>query len=186
MFHQISLPNQRTPLIPPIKERWHHPDRTVEATSYARGRLGSHGEHFVASPQVLSLNKRKKPVKLLQPHPDLNINWENALPKSKPSQFGPHYWYMLHTMALNYPNDPTDFIKRKMKCFVEALPYLLPCKDCSEHAKEFLSNHTNDLHFALSSKESLFKFLWFFHNHVNERLGKPQISLEQAFNMYKA
>ena len=171
MFHQLILPNKRTPFIPPKhypKERWAQP------------------QVYRGENPRLSLNKGKKPVKLLQPQPNLNINWENALPKSKPSQFGPHYWYMLHTMSLNYPNDPTNFIKQKMKCFIEALPFLLPCKDCSEHAKEFLSNHAKDLNVALSSKESLFKFLWFFHNHVNERLGKPQISLKKAFNMYKA
>ncbi len=72
-----------------------------------------------------------------------------------------------------------------MKCFVEALPFLLPCKDCSEHAKEFLATHKNKINGALQSKESLFKFLWYFHNHVNARLQKPQISLKKAFLMYK-
>ena len=175
MFHRISLANKRTPLIPPSrfdKKGW------TEGPSAYKVRRENYSQ--------LPLVKKKMPVKLVQPNKNLSINWENALPKSSTSEFGPHYWYMLHTMALNYPNDTTDFIKEKMKCFVEALPYLLPCKDCSEHAKEFLFNHRNDLQSALSSKESLFKFLWFFHNHVNDRLGKPQISLQKAFDMYKA
>ncbi len=172
-MYSLNLPNRNMPLIP-VRERFTALPESRRSALPESGRTNT-----------LSLQKKKKPVQLKQPDSGYRINWENAMPATQPAEFGPHYWYMLHTMALNYPNDPTDFIKEKMKCFVEALPFLLPCKDCSEHAKEFLATHKNKINGALQSKESLFKFLWYFHNHVNARLQKPQISLKKAFLMYK-
>ena len=31
-----------------------------------------------------------------------------------PIIWGPHYWFMLHTIALNYPIRPNDVIKKKI------------------------------------------------------------------------
>jgi hypothetical protein len=38
---------------------------------------------------------------------------------------------------------------------------------------------------ALQNKESLFTFLWNFHNLVNKRLGKPEMPFNEALNMYR-
>lgn len=112
------------------------------------------------------------------------INWANIKPEHQPSEFGPHYWYMLHNMSLNYQMNPTKFARQKMRAFVEALPYLLPCKNCSEHAKEFMAGA--DLNKALTNRKTLFTFMWNFHNHVNKRLGKPEMSFNDALQMYKS
>jgi len=111
------------------------------------------------------------------------LNWRDIHPQREPSQFGPHYWYMLHSMALNYPVNPTMFAKQKMKAFIEAIPFLLPCKNCTEHAKEFMAQA--DINKALQGKKELFTFFWNFHNLVNKRLGKQEMSFENALNMYK-
>jgi hypothetical protein len=36
----------------------------------------------------------------------------------------------------------------------------------------------------VSGRENLFKFFWEFHNYVNKRYNKPQITLEEAKSMY--
>lgn len=115
-----------------------------------------------------------------------SVDWENIEPERQPSKFGPHYWYMLHNMSLNYPMKPSNFAKQKMKAFVEALPFLLPCRDCSEHAKKFMAEaeRSGDLKRAMKNRESLFTFLWRFHNSVNERLNKPMVSFHDALAMY--
>ncbi len=97
---------------------------------------------------------------------------------------GPHYWYMLHNMSLNYQMNPTRVARQKMRAFVEVLPYLLPCRNCSEHAKEFMASA--DLDKALTNRKTLFTFMWNFHNHVNKRLGKPEMSFNDALQMYKS
>jgi len=113
-----------------------------------------------------------------------NINWSEIKAEHHPSQFGPHYWYMLHNMSLNYQMNPTRVARQKMRAFVEVLPYLLPCRNCSEHAKEFMASA--DLDKALTNRKTLFTFMWNFHNHVNKRLGKPQMSFKDALDLYKS
>lgn len=111
------------------------------------------------------------------------LDWRTIEPQRQPSQFGPHYWYMLHSMALNYPVNPTAFAKTKMKAFIEAIPFLLPCLNCTEHAKEFMANA--NIQEALNGRKDLFTFFWNFHNLVNTRLGKPEMSFDEALNLYK-
>jgi len=90
---------------------------------------------------------------------------------------------MLHSMALNYPVNPTQFAQKKMKAFIEAIPFLLPCLNCTEHAKEFMA--TANIEEALNGRKDLFTFFWNFHNLVNKRLGKPEMSFDEALDMYR-
>ena len=119
---------------------------------------------------------------IIQKQAPSNIDWRAMEPHRQPSEFGPHYWYMLHSMALNYPMNPTEFAKKKMKAFIEAIPFLLPCRDCTEHAKEFMASANVDE--ALLGKKQLFTFFWNFHNLVNKRLGKQSMPFNDALNMY--
>jgi len=111
------------------------------------------------------------------------LDWRTIEPQRQPSQFGPHYWYMLHSMALNYPVNPTAFAKTKMKAFIEAIPFLLPCLNCTEHAKEFMAKA--NIQEALRGRKDLFTFFWNFHNLVNKRIGKPEMTFDEALNMYR-
>ena len=111
------------------------------------------------------------------------LDWRTIEPQRQPSQFGPHYWYMLHSMALNYPVNPTFFAKKKMKAFIEAIPFLLPCRNCTEHAKEFMAK--TNINEALTGRKELFTFFWNFHNLVNKRLGTPEMTFDDALNMYR-
>jgi hypothetical protein len=131
-------------------------------------------------PKTPPVQRRPLPV------PNRTINWDKMEPEREPRLFGPHYWYMLHNMSLNYPNNASDIAKKKMRAFVEALPFLLPCRDCSEHAKFFMAKamRTNAVDHALESKKNLFTFLWRFHNSVNRRLNKPEVSFNDALSMY--
>jgi hypothetical protein len=126
---------------------------------------------------------KKNPAVLMSTTEQENgIDWSKLAPTTQPSEFGPHYWFVIHNMGLTYPMRPNRVAKKRMSAFIEALPVLLPCKDCSEHAKEYLSNHS--VCDAVKNRQSLYTFLWNFHNHVNERLGKPQISLKDSLKIY--
>lgn len=125
----------------------------------------------------------KSPVVLMpKSQNENNIDWSKLAPTTQPAEFGPHYWFVIHNMGLTYPMRPNRVAKKRMSAFIEALPVLLPCKDCSEHAKEYLSQHS--VCDAVKSRESLYTFLWNFHNHVNERLGKRQMSLKDSLKIY--
>jgi FAD-linked sulfhydryl oxidase len=121
----------------------------------------------------------------LPPHngcPQQSIDWKNLRAATNPSQFGPAFWFTLHNSSLNYPMQPSRIAQKTMKSFIEALPMLLPCKNCSKHALEFLARSSIDQ--AVQNRQSLFYFFWRFHNHVNERLGKPHLPFLTTIRMY--
>ena len=57
----------------------------------------------------------------------------------------------------------------------------LPCPICTKHAKEYFIKHNI---YNCKTKEDLKKYLWNFHNEVNERLGKKKYKLINL-DMYK-
>ena len=105
--------------------------------------------------------------------------------KKGPSVWGPMLWYSLHNGAANYPPDKRNIsnqIKIHMKNWINALPLMIPCADCANHAVEYISR--SDLDKAVVDRESLFKYFVDFHNHVNKKLGKRIISLDEAKSIY--
>ena len=51
----------------------------------------------------------------------------------EPKVWGPHFWFVIHTMALTYPNRPNDIIKKKQYDFIKNLPSFLPNKTASSN-----------------------------------------------------
>ena len=39
-----------------------------------------------------------------------------------PTVWGPHYWFVLHTIALSYPLSPNTTTKKKYYDFIQNLP----------------------------------------------------------------
>lgn len=99
-----------------------------------------------------------------------------------PSIWGPHYWATLHFIASTYDNNPNLSIRTTMKTFIKTLPVLLPCKECQDHAFNFIKTATLDK--VVASRKELFTFFFNFHNSVNQRLKKPLMTLKDALKMY--
>ena len=55
-----------------------------------------------------------------------------------PTIWGPHYWFVLHTIALTYPLHPNDTIKKKYYDFIQNLPLFLPNKNIGKNFSETL------------------------------------------------
>ena len=43
-----------------------------------------------------------------------------------PKIWGPQYWFVLHTIALNYPLNPNSTVKKKYYDFIQNLPLFFP------------------------------------------------------------
>lgn len=111
--------------------------------------------------------------------------YKKLLPASlAPSYFGPSYWFVLHTTAKHYPKNPSPIVIERMKNFILAIPYTLPCETCQVHAIQYISNCAQQLDKICSTQETLFKFFVDFHNAVNKRLNKPFYSYEEASKLY--
>lgn len=98
--------------------------------------------------------------------------------------WGPHFWFMLHTMALTYPHHPNAVIKKKYYDFIHNLPAFLPNKISAENFEHLLDLYPITPY--LDSRTSLITWMHFIHNKINEILEKPKISMEEFYvNYYK-
>lgn len=103
---------------------------------------------------------------------------------SDPEVWGPSFWFSLHNGALKYPINPSPIWKERMKHFIIGIPVMLPCEKCSHHASSYIESQYKNLDDIVKNKDNLFTFFCNFHNIVNERLNKPQITIEEAYKLY--
>lgn len=91
----------------------------------------------------------------------------------KPESWGPHAWIFLHSIALQYPEHPTNTQKMEYKLFFRLLSKVLPCIQCQNHFMEYLQHHEKQFNDAFKNRKTLFEWTLKFHNYVNEKLNKP-------------
>jgi hypothetical protein len=101
----------------------------------------------------------------------------------EPAIWGPKLWFVIHTFALNYPDNPTYENKRVMEEFFNNLKHSIPCQTCRIHYSQRLQN--NPIMNYLDNKQSLFKYTIDLHNQVNKSLGKKIYSYDEVVNIYK-
>ena len=86
------------------------------------------------------------------------------------SVWGPATWYLLHSMVLKINDDTNSETITDLKKLIRNITSNLPCPACSSHATSHLSKMKFD---SITSVEGLRRFMFHFHNTVNEMLKKP-------------
>lgn len=100
--------------------------------------------------------------------------------------WGRPLWFSLHYGSLHYPDKVDSKMVNMTVGFIRGLPIMIPCDLCKNHAYEYISNFSDSqLHQVASDKRKLFKFYVDFHNSVNKRTGKAEMSLQDAYNLYE-
>ena len=99
-----------------------------------------------------------------------------------PKIWGPHYWFVLHTIALNYPLYPTATIKKKYYDFIQNLSLFIPITNMSNHFNKLLDEFPVTPY--LDSRESFIKWMYFIHNKINISLDIPERTLEETLTEY--
>ena len=97
--------------------------------------------------------------------------------------WGPHYWFVLHTIALNYPKHPNNVTKRKYYDLISNLPLFIPNQDISDEFVILLNKYP--LIPYLDSSNTFSKWVHFIHNRINEKLNKPIISYNEFLMNYE-
>ena len=120
--------------------------------------------------------------------------------------WGPYFWATLQLIAKKHKEDLEAFVKfrvehakdeEKLKIidereaelveglenFFKALPYILPCPGCMYHTREYINNHPPPLK-DTENTNSLFEWIWEYHNVVNRQTGKREVTLEETETMY--
>ena len=96
--------------------------------------------------------------------------------------WGPGAWRFLHSVALKYPDNPTDNDKNNYFIFFDNLQHILPCPKCKENYKDHLNKFP--LKDSLDNNISLFKWTVDIHNEVNKINNKSLYTYDEAYNEY--
>ena len=100
-----------------------------------------------------------------------------------PTVWGPSFWFVLHTVSINYPEKPTYVEKRTHHDFYRIIQHILPCEACRRHYQELFAK--DPIEPFLSSKKSLVTWVVMIHNQVNARLGKPLVTTQEVLTNYR-
>jgi hypothetical protein len=99
-----------------------------------------------------------------------------------PKVWGPHYWFFLHTLAMTYPHHPNTVTKKKYYEFIQNLPLFLPVEEISGEFSKLLDKYPIAPY--LDNRESLVRWFHFIHNKINQKLEKPEITLNEFYVKY--
>ena len=110
------------------------------------------------------------------------MNSENIKISMDANVWGPHYWFVLLTMASCYPKNPNDVTKKKYYEFIQNLPLFMPTSDFGNSFSKLLD--TFPITPYLDSRDSFIKWVHFIHNRINFLLGKEEITLHEALERY--
>lgn len=115
------------------------------------------------------------PCACLLPIPDYPTN----------EAWGPILWGILHSLAEKYNKLVSTLYKKEEELYwtnlIKLTETILPCKDCRNHYKDYLSNKKINL------KEPDFVRLFFYnlHNDINLRNDKPLFDYSNLNITYK-
>ena len=108
----------------------------------------------------------------------MKLNYEIWLPKLQ---------FILQTISLNYPENPNEITIKKYYNFIQNLPVFFPEEPMGNYAAKLLDEFPVTPY--LNSKSSFTKWVHFFFNKINTKLGKDHTtfykSLEDYYAMYK-
>ena len=99
-----------------------------------------------------------------------------------PKVWGPHYWFFLNTVAMTYPHHPNTVTKKKYYEFIQNLPLFLPVQEISSEFSKLIDKYPITPY--LDNRDSFIRLTHFIHNKINQKLEKPQISLNEFYVKY--
>jgi len=95
-------------------------------------------------------------------------------------EWGPLLWGLIHTISIvDFENEEAQ-IKFSQSAIVslKAVADMIICKKCSKHYQEFFHNEIEGR--DRYGRMELFRIMVEFHNQVNQKLGKPVLTYEEA------
>lgn len=96
--------------------------------------------------------------------------------------WGPHYWFVLHTIAFNYPKHPTAIQKKVHYRLIHNLHEFLPDPAKGLYVR-VLNRHP--VLPSLDRREDFVKWMNDLHNMINRSTKKPVFTLAEHYEWYK-
>jgi len=94
----------------------------------------------------------------------------------------PKYWFVLTTIACQYPNKPNDVTKKKYYELIQNLPLFMPEGDVSNHFLKLLDKYPVTPY--LDDRASFMKWSHFIQNKVNASMGYEEKTTADAMQEY--
>jgi thiol-disulfide isomerase/thioredoxin len=88
-----------------------------------------------------------------------------------PKIWGPSLWFVIHMMALMYPQNPTAAQRLEAVHFFQGLQKVLPCEYCQKHFAEELKTMDPA---TFDNRDTLFEWTVKFHDKVSDRTHSKQ------------
>ena len=104
----------------------------------------------------------------------------NIWSRMSKDQWGPRAWYYLHSLAINYPDTPSENDAVQVLHDLSEFLDSLPCVECKYHARYNVSIHPP----MVVSSDSFQIWAWEFHNTINTLLGKRRIDWLEYTDIY--
>jgi hypothetical protein len=95
--------------------------------------------------------------------------------------WGPATWHLLHCIVLKIDDNVSSSQLEDVKRIISRIVNNLPCPYCTDHATSFLKSNN---FVYINNIAALRYFVFYFHNKVNERLKKKQITYEEHLQIY--
>jgi hypothetical protein len=83
---------------------------------------------------------------------------------------------------MSYPLRPNSVTKKKYYEFIQNLPMFIPVEHMSGEFTKLLNEYPIQPY--LDKRESFIRWIWFIHNKINQKLEKPQITLNEFYVKY--
>ena len=99
-----------------------------------------------------------------------------------PKKWGPPIWTFFHMLAEKIKEDRFSSIGPQLFHFIISICNNLPCPECTNHAKMFLSRVDPK---KVNNKKTLQDLLFVFHNVVNKRKHKQLFRYVEFLSLYK-
>lgn len=99
----------------------------------------------------------------------------NMISFAPPNKWGPKAWDFFHSVSFSYPINPNREQQQAALDFFKAIPFMLPCSTCGKHCEQQLKQFPPNV----KNRDTLTKWLYNFHNLVNQRLGKEMPSFDE-------
>lgn len=99
-----------------------------------------------------------------------------------PIVWGPHFWFILMTMAVSYPLKANEVTQKKYYDFITNLPLFIPHPQIGNKFSSLIDQYPVSPY--LEGKDSFLKWVHFIHNKINVQLGKDEITMTEALDAY--
>ena len=96
--------------------------------------------------------------------------------------WGPHFWFVLMTMAVKYPEHANGVTRKKYYDFIQNLPLFLPDYAIGNRFSALLDKYPVTPY--LDTRDAFLRWVVFIHNKVNVSIHKSEMTMTEALNAY--